>query len=119
MRDAQQVSWWAWSVRLVPVPLAIVLWMWHKLRADRRERQRSKPGEWVMAVRQLQADGQFRRRWVRRTPDDLTSDRVYLECGHWKYYFPSEQLEPGKMIECHDCARQYLKDAQNGAKQLK
>ena len=97
-----------WSVWLLP--LAMVLWMRHKLRADRREH-----AEAVMA--ELQANGEFRRHWVSRRPDDLRMDRVDLECGHWTYCFSSdEQLEPGQMLECGDCARQYLKDAQKGRK---
>jgi hypothetical protein len=75
----------------------MVLWMRHKLRAERRERQLPNP----------EVDGEFRRHWVSRRPDDLRMDRVDLECGHWTYCCSSdEQLEPGQTLECGDC---YLK----------
>lgn len=67
-----------------------------------------------MALRQLDADGEFRRHWIRRSPRDLNLDRLELECGHWMFYGAGLPLATEELLECDKCARQYLKNAQKG-----
>jgi hypothetical protein len=69
-----------------------------------------------MAQRQLYADGEFRRHWLRRSPIDLRMDRLELECGHWTYHTAAFPLDAEALVECSDCAKQYLKNAQRGLK---
>jgi hypothetical protein len=92
--------------------LAMLVYLWRKLRQDRRERHPDPDA--VMAQRQLYADGEFRRHWTRRLPHDLHMDRLDLECGHWTYHTAGRPLDSAELVECHDCAREYLKSAQKG-----
>jgi hypothetical protein len=108
------VSWWVVIVVLWIPTFAILFYVWYKLREDRRERHPDPDA--VMAQRQLYADGEFRRRWKRRSPAELNMDRLDLECGHWTYHPARFPLDPEELVECHDCARQYLKSAQKGLK---
>ena len=108
------VSWWAVIVVLWIPTFAILFYLWHKLREDRRERNPDPDA--VLAQRQLYADGEFRRHWKRRSPVRLNMDRLDLECGHWTYHGAKQPLDPEELVECDDCARQYLKNAQKGLK---
>lgn len=90
--------------------IAIWIWVWRKWREDKK----GPDPDAVMAQRQLYADGEFRRHWTRRSPRDLNLDRLELECRHWIYYAAGRPLGPEEMVECGDCASQYLKTAQKG-----
>jgi hypothetical protein len=110
----KHISWWVViSVSSLP-GLATGIWGWYKMRQWRQE-QHPDP-DTVMAQRQLYADGEFRRRWLRRSPRDLNWDRLDLECGHWASHMARYPLDPDELVECHDCAREYLKGVQKGLK---
>ncbi len=67
------VSWWVIIATWIP-SFAMLLYLWRKLREDRRE-QHPDPDA-VMAQRQLYADGEFRRHWTRRSPAQLNLDHL-------------------------------------------
>jgi hypothetical protein len=102
------ISWWL-IIALWISALGIWAYVLLKIRQDRCEREPDPDA--VMAQRQLYADGEFRRRWIRRSPKDLDYDRLDLECGHWRYYTAGRELNREELVECNDCARQYLRTA--------
>jgi hypothetical protein len=109
------ISWWVVFAMWVP-GIATCLYVWRKLRKTMSEADRLPDPDAVMAQRQLYADGEFRRHWIRRSPDDLNMDRLELECGHWTYHVADQPLDTEKLVECRTCARRYLKSAQKGLK---
>ena len=114
--SGNSISWWV-IIALWITGLASLFWVWLKLREMKRE-QHPDP-EAVLAQRQLYADGEFLRRWTRRTPRDLNLDRLDLECGHWTYQIAGCPLKPGELVQCPDCAKKYLKSVRKGLEKRK
>jgi hypothetical protein len=60
----------------------------------------------ILRCRELQKQGHFKRRIVKRTPRDIEIDLAELECGHsWRMFGWSDN----ELVECPECRNEWLK----------
>jgi hypothetical protein len=110
--------WWiaiAWIPSLAMLVYSLLLMRRAKERERIRRLMDNPDPDLVLAQRKLYADGEFRRRVLRRTPHDLNTDLIDLECGHsvWRsnYRADEDSVEPGAVLDCYQCASDFLKIA--------
>jgi hypothetical protein len=62
-------------------------------------------------ARELQAAGEFKRRIVSTTPEDVRFDRTELECGHSGVVIAILIQDFGGKMDCETCIEEWLNAA--------